>query len=80
MNGDSETLVINWIYQFCGTCIPYVSVPLYVISYVIIQYTSECCWFSFTYGDIIWLTEYCSENKFTMKRFILLLSFSIHHY
>ena len=59
MSGDSDTLVIIWIYLFCSTCILYESIPLYIIvSSVTIQYTSEHISSSFTYSGIIWLTNY----------------------
>ena len=52
------------IYHFCGICILIESVPLYITtSYSCVQYTSKRCLSSFTYGDIIWLTNYCSRKQ-----------------
>ena len=61
MSNDVDIFSI-WIYHYCSTCILYESIPLYIITaYVTIQYTSEHCSFSFTYSDIIWLTNHCSS-------------------
>ena len=52
------------------TCILYESIPLHIItSYATLQYTSEHCFSSFTYSDIIWLTYHCSVNKNSYKVF-----------
>ena len=72
---EKVNIFIIWIYHFCSTCILYESIPLYIItSYVTIQYTSEHCSFSFTYSDIIWLTNYYSRSKsYNIKMFNLII-------
>ena len=52
------------IYQFCCTCILNESIPLYITTiYSCVQHTSKHCLSSFTYNDIIWLTNYCSRKQ-----------------
>ena len=62
MSGEVDTFPIL-IYHYCGTVTLYESIPQYIIiCYVTIsciQYTSEHCSSSFTYSNIIWLTDYC---------------------